>query len=168
MKESYKIEFPFFKPLSLKNTSIILFGNLFLAFLGSCLLSTTKRDPSNHNNQIDQRYFEQPSTKLTLLISLAFPYDPTDKPKPLSLLDENKKTIVEKAFLLPQISNKERPLSLESNETRYLVTLPTKSLGALIPHLGKKLWGVPYVPKDLKVKEEKTQKNKKESYEISF
>lgn len=168
MKESYKMEFPFFKLLSFKKPSIILISNLFLAVLGSCLLSTTKRDPSNHSNQIDQKYFEQSSTKLTLLINLAFPYNPTDKPKPLSLLDENKKVIVEKAFLLPQISNKEQPLSLEINEAKYLVALPTKSLGVLIPHLGKRLWGVPYIPKDLRVKEEKTQKNKKESYEISF
>ena len=167
MKESLK-GFPFSRPLSLKNSSIILLGNFFLAILGSCLLSPTKKDPSNSSRLTGQKYFDQKSTELNLLIALAFPYDPRSGPKPFSLLDERKKTLVKKAFLLPQIKNKGSAWSLENNQKSYLVAVPTKNLKALIPHLGKTLWGFPYVPIKNGDKKKEVQKDKKESYEISF
>ena len=167
MKESLK-GFPFSRPLSLKNSSIILLGNFFLAILGSCLLSSTKKDPLNSSRLTGKKYFDQKSTELNLFIALAFPYDPRSGPKPFSLLDERKKTLVKKAFLLPQIKNKGSAWSLENNQKSYLVAIPTKNLKALIPHLGKTLWGFPYVPIKNGDKKKEVQKDKKESYEISF
>ena len=167
MKESLK-GFPFSRPLSLKNSSIILLGNFFLAILGSCLLSSTKKDPLNSSRLTGKKYFDQKSTELNLFITLTFPYDSRSGPKPFSLLDESKKTLVKKAFLLPQIKNKGSAWSLENNQKSYLVAIPTKNLKALIPHLGKTLWGFPYVPIKNGDKKKEVQKDKKESYEISF
>ncbi len=113
-------------------------------------------------------YFKQPSTKLTLLIGLTFPHNPKEGPKPLSILDENKKIIVRNALLLAQINNKEQALPLENTEARYLVEVPTKSLEALTPHLGKKMWGLPYIQKPPADKKKETQNKKRKSYEISF
>ena len=168
MKKNHKEGFPFFKKLSLKNSSLIFLGNFFLAVLGSCLLSTTKKDTPGHSNQINQKHFDQPSMKLTLFVSLTFPYDPIEGPKPLSLLDENKKIIVKKAFLLPRTESREQALSLENIETRYLIEVPTKSLKALIPYLGRKLWGLPYVQNEVGSKKKGIQTNREEPREITF
>ena len=113
-------------------------------------------------------YFKQPSTKLTLLIGLTFPHNPKEGPKPLSILDENKKIIVRKALLLPQINNKEHVLPLENTESRYLVEVPTKSLEDLTPHLGKKMWGLPYIQEWPIGKKKEIQNKKRKPYEISF
>ena len=43
----------------------------------------------------------------------------------------------------------------------------SKSLSALIPHLGKKMWGVPYISKKPRAKKE-VQNKKREDHEILF
>ena len=68
--------------------------NLFLAVLGSYLLSSPKKKPPNPDFQVNYKLFDRPSTKLTLLINLTFPYDPKEGPKALTLLDESKKILV--------------------------------------------------------------------------
>ena len=168
MKENHQKGLPFLRPLSLKNLSMILLGNIFLAILGSCLLSPTKKDPLDRSSLTGQKYFDQKSTELNLFISLAFPYDPRSGAKPLSLLDENKKILAKKAFLLPQINSEESAWSLENNKKKYLVAVPTKTLKDLIPHLGKTLWGVPYVPIGSRGIKREVQTDKKKPYEISF
>ena len=151
-----------------KGPSFILLGNFFLAALGSYLLAPREENPINTQDKKGQKLFERPSTELILFIDLTFPYSSKESPKAFTLLTENKKVLIQKAFLLSDQFEEERDLSLNSGQRKYLIAFPSASLKLLTPHLGKKLWGIPLIPERGRKTLQFIPKNRKRAYEISF
>ncbi len=142
---------------NIKLALCLLSSNLLL-ILAFTLFGKEEKTPTN--SSVLERAFHENYERLNLPLELKIIYSSQDKEIPISIFSEDKKLLVKKAFLHPELTPNEN----ESKE--FVIEIPKTSLDRVIAYQGDKLLAYP----EIQTNEISpvTKVSRGEEYEITF
>lgn len=142
---------------NIKLALCLISSNLLLALAFTLF---EKEEQTQMSTTALERTFHENYERLNLPLDLKIIYSSKDKEIPISIFSEDKKLLVKKAFLHPELSPEEN----ESKE--FVIEIPKTSLDKVIAYQGNKLLAYP----EIQTNEIPPipQVSKGEGYEITF
>ena len=121
---------------NIKLALCLVSSNLLLLFIFSFF---GKEDKIQLTSPIQERAFHENYERLNLPMELKIVYSPQDKDIPVSIFSEDKKLLVKKAFLHPELSSE------KNEEKEFVIEIPKASLEKVIAYQGSKLLAYPEI-----------------------
>ena len=117
--------------------ALCLVSSNLLLILAFTLLG--KEEKVQALSPIQERAFHENYERLNLPMELKIVYSPQDKDISVSIFSEDKKLLVKKAFLHPELSSE------KNEEKEFVIEIPKASLEKVIAYQGSKLLAYPEI-----------------------